>query len=174
MNYSIIRYIVGWVLKFEAGFLCLPAFVGLLYREKDSISYLLTAALCLVISFFLTHRKPENRSLYTKEGFIIVALSWIVLSLFGAIPFVLTGDIPSYVDALFETISGFTTTGASILTNVEALSHTNLFWRSFTHWIGGMGVFIFIMAIMPLLGGSTMTLMKAESPDLPWTSWYPV
>lgn len=164
MNYSIVRYIVGWVLKFEAGFLCLPALVGFLYKENDSIHYLLTAALCLFVSAFLTHRKPKNRSLYTREGFIIVALSWIVLSLFGAVPFVISGDIPSYIDALFETISGFTTTGASILSNVEALSHANLFWRSFTHWIGGMGVFVFIMAIMPLLGGSTMTLMKAESP----------
>lgn len=164
MNYSIIRYIVGWVLKFEAGFLCLPALIGLLYLEQDSLSYLFTAAVCLAGGVLLTIKKPASRMLYTREGFIIVALSWIVLSLFGAIPFVLTGDIPSYIDALFETISGFTTTGASILTDVEALSHTNLFWRSFTHWIGGMGVFVFILAITPLLGGSTMTLMKAESP----------
>lgn len=164
MNDSIIRYIMGWVLKFEAAFLCLPALVGILYRETDCISYFITALLCLILGCLCTLRKPKNRSLYTKEGFVIVALCWIVISLFGALPFVFSGDIPSYVDALFETVSGFTTTGASILTDVEALSHANLFWRSFSHWIGGMGVFVFILAITPLLGGSTMTLMKAESP----------
>ncbi|MBE5868866.1 MAG: TrkH family potassium uptake protein [Lachnospiraceae bacterium] len=164
MNYSIVRYIIGWVLKFEAAFLCLPALVGILYHEKDCITYFCVAVACLLVGLLLSCRKPSNRSLYTKEGFLIVALSWIIMSLFGALPFVLTGDIPSYVDAFFETVSGFTTTGASILSNVEALSRTNLFWRSFTHWIGGMGVFVFIMAITPLLGGSTMTLMKAESP----------
>lgn len=164
MNYSIIRYIGGWVLKFEAAFLCLPALVAVIYREQDWISYLITAAACLIIGKLLTLKKAANRSLYPKEGFIIVALCWIIMSLFGALPFVLTGDIPSYVDALFETVSGFTTTGASILTDVEVLSHANLFWRSFTHWIGGMGVFVFILAITPLLGGSTMNLMKAESP----------
>ncbi len=164
MNTSIIRYIGGWVLKFEAAFLCLPTLVAIIYREKDWISYLITAALCLILGTLLTLKKPTNRSLYPKEGFVIVALCWIIMSLFGALPYVLTGDIPSYVDALFETVSGFTTTGASILTDVESLSHANLFWRSFAHWIGGMGVFVFILAITPLLGGSTMNLMKAESP----------
>lgn len=164
MNYSIIRYIGGWVLKFEAAFLCLPTLVAIIYREKDWISYVITAALCLILGTLLTLKKPTNRSLYPKEGFVIVALCWIIMSLLGALPYVLTGDIPSYVDALFETVSGFTTTGASILTDVEALSHANLFWRSFAHWIGGMGVFVFILAITPLLGGSTMNLMKAESP----------
>ncbi len=164
MNTSIIRYIAGWVLKFEAAFLCLPTLVAIIYREKDWISYLITAVLCLILGTLLTLKKPTNRSLYPKEGFVIVALCWIIMSLFGALPYVLTGDIPSYVDALFETVSGFTTTGASILNDVEALSHANLFWRSFAHWIGGMGVFVFILAITPLLGGSTMNLMKAESP----------
>ncbi|MBQ7955448.1 MAG: TrkH family potassium uptake protein [Lachnospiraceae bacterium] len=164
MNYSIIRYITGWVLKFEAAFLCLPALVGIIYHETDSISYFGTAAICLVLGVLLTLKKPTSRSLYSREGFVIVALCWTVMSLFGALPFVFSGDIPSYVDAFFETVSGFTTTGASILTDVEVLSHANLFWRSFTHWIGGMGVFVFILAITPLLGGSTMTLMKAESP----------
>ena len=164
MNYSIIRYILGCMLKFESAFLALPALVGLIYREKAAFSYLVTALLCLALGFLLTHKKPTSKTLYTKEGFVIVALSWIVMSIFGAIPFVLSGDIPFYVDALFEIISGFTTTGASILTDVEALSHASLFWRSFSHWIGGMGVFVFIMAILPLMGGSTMNLMKAESP----------
>lgn len=163
MNYSIIIYILGCMLKFESAFLLLPAIVGLFYGENEIFAYLITAALCLVIGVLLSHRKPTSGSLYTREGFVTVALSWIIMSIFGAIPFVLSGDIPSYIDALFETISGFTTTGASILPNVEALSKTSLFWRSFTHWIGGMGVFVFIMAILPLMGGSTMNLMKAES-----------
>lgn len=161
---SIVLYILGWVLKFEAGFLLLPFLVGLVYKESTGFSYLITAIICLSLGLLLTWKKPGSRNLYTREGFITVALSWIVMSIFGAIPFVLSGDIPSYVDALFETISGFTTTGASILTNVEGLSRAGLFWRSFTHWIGGMGVFVFIMAILPLMGGSSMNLMKAESP----------
>lgn len=164
MNYSMVLYILGQILKFESAFLMLPALVGLLYREQAGIPFLLVAALCLLLGLFLTRKRPASSTLYTREGFVTVALSWIIMSIFGAIPFVLSGDIPSYVDALFETISGFTTTGASILTNVEALSHASLFWRSFTHWIGGMGVFVFIMAILPLMGGSTMNLMKAESP----------
>ena len=164
MNYSMVLYILGHILKFESAFLTLPALVGLLYREKEGIPFLLVAVLCLVLGLFLTRKRPASSTLYTREGFVTVALSWIIMSIFGAIPFVLSGDIPSYVDALFETISGFTTTGASILTEVESLSRASLFWRSFTHWIGGMGVFVFIMAILPLMGGSTMNLMKAESP----------
>lgn len=164
MNYSMVLYILGSMLKFESAFLMLPALVGLLYKETSGFSYLLVAALCLVSGLFFTRRKPKSSSLYTRDGFVTVALSWIVMSIFGALPFVLCGDIPFYVDALFETISGFTTTGASILGDVEALSHASLFWRSFTHWIGGMGVFVFIMAILPLMGGSTINLMKAESP----------
>lgn len=164
MNYSIVLYILGCVLKFESAFLVLPALVGLIYREHASGSYLAVAVLCLILGVLLTHKKPRSTNLYTREGFVAVALSWIIMSIFGAIPFVLTGDIPFYVDALFETISGFTTTGSSILTDVESISKASLFWRSFSHWIGGMGVFVFIMAILPMMGGSTMNLMKAESP----------
>ena len=164
MNYSIVLYILGCVLKFESAFLVLPALVGLIYREHASVSYLSVAVLCLILGVLLTHKKPRSTNLYTREGFVAVALSWIIMSIFGAIPFVLTGDIPFYVDALFETISGFTTTGSSILTDVESISKASLFWRSFSHWIGGMGVFVFIMAILPMMGGSTMNLMKAESP----------
>ena len=163
MNYSIVLYILGCVLKFESAFLVLPALVGLIYREH-AVSYLAVAVLCLILGVLLTHKKPRSTNLYTREGFVAVALSWIIMSIFGAIPFVLTGDIPFYVDALFETISGFTTTGSSILTDVESISKASLFWRSFSHWIGGMGVFVFIMAILPMMGGSTMNLMKAESP----------
>lgn len=164
MNYSMVRYILGFILKFESAFLLLPSVVGLIYQEKQGIAYVLTAIICLVLGHILTKKKPASSTLYTREGFVTVALSWIVMSIFGAVPFVLSGDIPFYVDALFETISGFTTTGASILNDVEALSHASLFWRSFTHWIGGMGVFVFIISILPLMGGSTMNLMKAESP----------
>lgn len=165
MNFEIVRYIMGWILKFEAGFLLLPAVVGIIYQERRAaVCFLLTSLLCLAIGYLLSRKKPARFELYTREGFAVVALGWIVLSIFGALPFYLTRDIPSYVDALFETISGFTTTGASILSNVEALTHASLFWRSFTHWIGGMGVFVFIMAILPLMGGSTINLMKAESP----------
>mgnify|MGYP000623036601 FL=1 len=164
MNYSIVLYILGCVLKFESAFLVLPALVGLIYREHASVSYLAVAVLCLILGVLLTHKKPRSTNLYTREGFVAVALSWIIMSIFGAIPFVLTGDIPFYVDALFETISGFTTTGSSILTDVESISKASLFCRSFSHWIGGMGVFVFIMAILPMMGGSTLNLMKAESP----------
>lgn len=163
MNYSIILYILGCVLKFESAFLLVPALVGVIYQEDAIYSYLFTAALCFVIGAILSHKKPQSKNLFIKEGFVTVAASWVVISIFGALPFVLSGDIPSYVDALFETISGFTTTGSSILSDVEALSKTGLFWRSFTHWVGGMGVLVFIMAILPLMGGSTMNLMKAES-----------
>lgn len=165
MNYSMVLYILGFMLKFESAFLLLPSIVGLIYKEDTAaLSYVLIAALCLVLGILLTRKKPTCPNLYTRDGFVSVALSWIVMSIFGAIPFVLAGDIPSYVDALFETISGFTTTGASILPDVEAVSHASTFWRCFTHWVGGMGVFVFIMAILPLMGGSTMQLMKAESP----------
>ena len=121
-------------------------------------------ALCLVLGQLLTHKKPHNPSFYAKEGFVTTALGWIVMSLFGCLPFLITGEIPSFVDALFETVSGFTTTGASILSDVEALSHCSLIWRSFTHWIGGMGVLVFLLAVLPMVGGSNMHLMKAESP----------
>lgn len=164
MNFSIVKYIVGFILQFEAAFLLLPSLVGAIYQEyTDALAYAFVAFLCLIVGTALRYHRPKRTDLYVREGFACVALGWSALSIFGAIPFVITGDIPHYVDALFETISGFTTTGASILTNVEALSHANLFWRSFTHWVGGMGVFVFIMAILPMMGASTMNLMKAES-----------
>ena len=164
MNYSIIFYIIGCVLKFEGIFMLLPTIVSIIYKEHLFQYYLIVAVICLVLGFIFCSKKTDRSKLYTREGFVSVALSWIALSALGAVPFVLTGDIPSYIDALFETISGFTTTGASILTDVEVLSKSGLFWRSFTHWIGGMGVLVFIMALLPLTGGSTMNLMKAESP----------
>lgn len=164
MNYSIIIYIIGMILKIEAVFMALPAITALIYQETSGVAFLITIALCLVIGLPLTRKKPTRKAFYTKEGFVTVALSWIVLSIIGAIPFVISRSIPNPVDALFETVSGFTTTGASILSDVEALPHCMLMWRSFTHWIGGMGVLVFILSLLPLTGGYHMNLMKAESP----------
>ena len=164
MNYSMILYILGYVLKFEGFFLLLPAAVGLGYGEKVYLHYLATALLSFLLGWLFSIKKPEKLLLYPREGFVSVALSWLIMSVIGAIPMTSCKDIPSYIDSLFETISGFTTTGASICPNVELLTHATLFWRCFTHWVGGMGVFVFIMAILPMLGGSNMNLMKAESP----------
>ena len=164
MNSSIILYILGYVLKIESFLMLLPCVVAIIYREKFGLYYLGVAALCALLGLAMTHRKPQNTVFYLKEGCVITALSWIFLSLFGCLPFVWSGEIPSFTDALFETISGFTTTGASILSDVESLSHCSLFWRSFTHWIGGMGVLVFLLAIVPMSGGSHINLMRAESP----------
>ena len=159
-----IGYILGQVLKFEGLFMLLPFITGMIYREQAAYAYLGIGILCACLGFLLTIRKTKDPQIFTKEGFATVGLSWIVLSILGALPFVVSGDIPSYIDALFETISGFTTTGASILPDVEALSHASLMWRSFTHWVGGMGVLVFIMSFLSITGGSTINLMKAESP----------
>lgn len=164
MNGSIIRRIIGYVLILEGGLMLLPCIVALVYGERQGFAYLITAVGCLVLGYLLKLKKAKNTVFYLKEGCVATALSWIVLSVFGSIPFMLTGEIPSPINALFETVSGFTTTGASILTDVEAMSHCSLFWRSFTHWVGGMGVLVFLLAVVPLSGGSNINLMKAESP----------
>lgn len=164
MNRGIIRYILGSVLKIEAALMLLPCIVAFIYKETEGRHFFLVAVVSGILGIVLTIRKPGNHVFYLKEGCIITSLSWIVLSIIGAVPFVLTGEIPSFTNALFETVSGFTTTGATILSDIEALSHASLFWRSFTHWIGGMGVLVFLMAIVPLSGGSNIHLMKAESP----------
>lgn len=164
MNYSIIRYILCRVLEFQALFLALPCVVSLIYWEKEGWAYAIVAASCLLIGGLGKLKKPKSTVFYAREGFVVVSLSWILLSVMGALPLFLSGEFPSYADALFETISGLTTTGASILADVEALSKCNLFWRSFTHWIGGMGVLVLILAILPLAGGYNMHLMRAESP----------
>ena len=163
MNYAAIRRTLGVILKFEAAFLLLPCITALIYGEKEGLWFLVVAAGSFLVGM-LASRKPIDQDFFSKEGFIMVALSWIIMSLVGALPFTLCGDIPNYIDAFFETVSGFTTTGASILTDVEALSHTSLIWRSFTHWIGGMGVFVLILAVLPNNGGYNMHLMRAESP----------
>ena len=164
MNYRMIKNILGWILIFEAAFMTLPLLTAAIYKEKVFFSFLISIGICLLIGFLLVCRKPKDRTLYSREGFIIVALSWITLSIFGALPFCISGEIPNYIDALFETVSGFTTTGSSIVPAVEELSHAALMWRSFTHWVGGMGVLVFIMAFIPLSGGNNMHIMRAESP----------
>lgn len=164
MNFSIIRYILSSVLAFEGVFLLLPCMVGAFYREREAFAYLLVAVCAVLLGLLGRLKKPKSREIYSKGGLVTVSLSWILLSIVGAVPFVLTGEIPHYVDALFEVISGLTTTGASILTDVEAISRCTAFWRCFTHWIGGMGVLVLILAILPLSGGYNMHLMRAESP----------
>nr|WP_302025253.1 TrkH family potassium uptake protein [uncultured Blautia sp.] len=164
MNFRIIAYIVGWICNFQAAFMLLPFFTALIYHEREFSSFLIAMAVCLVIGIPLTLKKPKNKVFYTKDGCVAVALSWLALCVFGAVPFVISGYIPHPVDALFETVSGFTTTGSSILTDVEILPHCVLIWRSFTHWIGGMGVLVFLLSLLPLTGGYHMNLMKAESP----------
>ncbi|MCI6005809.1 MAG: TrkH family potassium uptake protein [Blautia sp.] len=164
MNYSMIIYITGYILRFQAAFMTLPLITSLLYREKDGYAFLITMMLCLAAGALITRKKPSNKVFYMKEGCVTVAISWIVLSLTGALPFTVSGSIPNYINAVFETVSGFTTTGASILENVEALSHCMLIWRSFTHWIGGMGVLVLLLSMLPLTGGYHMSLMRAESP----------
>ena len=165
MNYGMIVYMLGWICLFEAMFMALPLMVAVIYQEPAGWAYLMVLVLCAVLGLLLTRRKVKNRKIYGRDGLVIVAFCWIVLSIFGAAPFVISGEIPSFTDALFETISGFTTTGSSILNDVEALSRANLFWRSFTHWIGGMGVLVFILALLPIkAGGAGMYIMRAESP----------
>ena len=164
MNKAIIRYILGTILKTEGFLMILPCIVAIIYHESEGFIYLCVATACILIGFLITLKKPTEHLIYLREGCIATALSWIIMGMAGAVPFVLTHEIPSYTDALFETISGFTTTGASILNDVEAFSHTSLMWRSFTHWIGGMGVLVFIIAIIPMSGGSNINLMRAESP----------
>lgn len=164
MNNSVIRYILGLVLRLLGFFLLLPCVVSLIYQDLEGLYFIATAAGSYLAGFLLSRSRPADFHFGLKEGCIATALSWILMSLIGCLPFFFSGEIPSFFDALFETVSGFTTTGASILTDVEALSHTALFWRSFTHWIGGMGVLVFLLAVMPLSGGSGTNLMKAESP----------
>ena len=163
MNIRMIGFVLGRILLVEAGLLTLPLAVALLYREP-AMPWLITMAALVVCGALLSFRKPERTVLYAKDGFAAVALVWLLMSAFGALPFVLSGDILHYVDAFFETVSGFTTTGASILPAVEPLSRGSLFWRSFTHWVGGMGVLVFVMAILPMSDGHTMHILRAEMP----------
>lgn len=164
MNYRVVFYTLGWVLNIEAICFILPLICAICYGEPYLVLFAICIAINLALGIALTFRKPTNNKMYAKEGYITVALSWILISLFGALPFYLSGTIPSFVDAFFETVSGFTTTGSSILTDVEALPKCLLFWRSFTHWLGGMGVLVFLVSILSLFGGNNLHLIKAESP----------
>jgi len=165
MNYKMVAYLIGRIMVIMAILMCLPFIVALLHREDTIFGFALAIGLQLVLGLACSIKKPKNSELYAKEGLVIVALVWVFTSLFGALPFYLSREIPSYMDAFFETVSGFTTTGATILTDIEALSKSALFWRSFTHWIGGMGVLVFVSAILPKSHATqSIHIMRAEVP----------
>lgn len=164
MNMKSVSYILGWVLNIEAALMSLPLITSVIYNEGEGWAFAIVMAVCALIGFLLTHKRPNNQVFRAREGFVATSLSWILLSFFGCLPFYFTGEIPRFIDALFETVSGFTTTGASILSDVETMSHCCMLWRCFTHWIGGMGVLVFLLAVLPMVGGTNMHLMKAESP----------
>lgn len=165
MNYRMIVYVMGQISKVVGLAMLLPVLVGFIYGEEHVIaSFGIPILMLLIPGFSVTIKKPKDNSVYSMEGFISVAASWIVISAVCALPFVISGDIPNYVDALFETVSGFTTTGSSILSNVEELSKSSLFWRSFTHWLGGMGIIMIVLAIMSSNDSRTMHMMRAECP----------
>ena len=165
MNYSMVRYVLFRLLRVLGTLLVLPLLVALIYREFDSaLSFLVLIVLCCGLGILGSIKKPENKVIYAKEGFAITAVAWFLMSAIGAVPFVITGAIPNYIDALFETVSGFTTTGGSILYTVDSIEYSVQFWRTFTHWIGGMGVLVFLLAVVPMADGYSMHLMRAESP----------
>ncbi len=165
MNRRMVLYVVGKVVMVEGGLLLLPLVTALIYKEAVALSISISIAVALISGFLLTKIfKPGLKTIYAKEGFVITALSWLALSAVGALPFFISGEIPSYIDAFFETVSGLTTTGASILTDVESMSKGLLMWRSFTHWVGGMGVLVFVMAIIPSLSDRSIHLLRAEVP----------
>ena len=165
MNHRMVMYSLGSVLGVLAALLLLPAGVGLLYGEKSAWAYVITALiagaqwLCLTLA-----GRTKSRVIYAKEGLAIVALVWVLISAVGALPFVISGEIPSYIDAFFETVSGFTTTGASVLSHPDELSHCSMLWRSFTHWVGGMGVLVFVMAVLPNVPDRSIHILRAEMP----------
>ena len=165
MNRKMVYFLIGRILLLEAALLLLPLAVSLYYWDGGQLPFLFTILLCLGLGLLLTRLfRTENQVIFAKEGFLITALAWLIVSLLGALPFVFSGSIPNFVDAFFETVSGFTTTGASILDDVEALPRSMLFWRSFTHWIGGMGVLVLMVAVMPNLSGRTIHVLRAEMP----------
>ncbi len=164
MNYRMVFYYVGRILLVEAILLTLPAIGAIIYGEDTLLTFAITIALVAFAGFFATRKKPEKTTIYAKDGYAIVAFTWILLSFFGALPFYFGGYVPTFVDAFFETVSGFTTTGATVINDVESLPKSILFWRSFTHWIGGMGILVFVLAIMPKTENSSMQVMRAEVP----------
>ena len=164
MNKKMIVYILGKMLGVEGAVLLIPALVSLIYGEKSGFSFLIVGAVLGIIFLILGRKRPKNTKIYGKEGFVIVGLAWILWSFFGALPFYITGSIPNYIDAFFETVSGFTTTGSTILQDIESLPMGINFWRCLTHWIGGMGVLVFVMMITSLDDENSMPLMRAEMP----------
>lgn len=166
MNYKIVFSLVGKAMLIEAFLLIFPMLVGTLYQENNYLSFLIPIISLMAIGFPLSCLKSKDNSLYAKEGFVIVAICWIVLSIFGALPFLISGTIPHFVDALFETISGLTTTGASILSGqqIEQMDKGLMFWRMFTHWIGGMGILVFVLTLMPANNAGVMHVFRSESP----------
>ena len=164
MNSGLIIYLLGWIMNIEALFLMIPCLTAAVYGESIGFCYLAVAAACGLIGFLCVRKKPASKIFFAREGFVTVSLGWIILSLFGCMPFLLGGEITRFEDALFEIVSGFTTTGASILDKVEDLSKASLIWRSFSHWIGGMGILVFLLAVLPMTGDYNMHIMRAESP----------
>ena len=165
MNYNMIVYLLGNILRIEGALMAVPVLVAFCYKEEfAATAFIATAVFCFITGAVMTSREPEDKRIYGREGFIVAALSWIVMSLFGALPYYLTNSIPGFINCFFETVSGFTTTGATTLTEIEHLDNAILFWRCFTHWIGGMGILVFMLAVMPLSDDRTMHLMRAEAP----------
>ncbi len=166
MNYRMVLNTIGRIIATEAGLLLLPALVAVIYGEwKPLCALLITAAICAAVGLLsIVLSRTKNRSVYAMEGFVSVAFAWVLLSVFGALPFTLSGEIKNFADAFFETVSGFTTTGASILTDVESMSKSLLFWRSFTHWVGGMGILVFVLAVIPSSSKGSMNMLRAEMP----------
>lgn len=163
MNYKMIIYIMGQLLRIVGICMILPIFVGLIYGENHILlSFAIPVVITLGVSLAFTMKKPKNKSVFSMEGFVSVAASWLAMSAIGALPFVISGEIPNYLDALFETVSGFTTTGSTILCDVEKMSRACMFWRAFTHWLGGMGVLMFMLAVMSSNDVRTMHMMRAE------------
>ena len=164
MNKRLISYILGWVLLIEGAAMQQSTIVGIIYREKGWLHFVTVGFTLMLIGFLLVFKKPRNTTMHLKDGFAATSLSWIVLSFAGCLPLWLSKTIPHFIDALFETISGFTTTGATILTDIESVPHCMLYWRTFSHFLGGMGVVVFLLAVIPRLGGNqSINLMKAES-----------
>lgn len=164
MNYGIVIKILGNILMVE-GLLMIPSLlVSIYYGQDDRLSFIISILLTISIGFIMSKRKSASEKIKSKEGLAIVALTWVLVSFFGSLPFVISGNIPSLIDAFFETVSGFTTTGSTLVNNIETFPKGILFWRSFTHWIGGMGILVFTIAVIPTLGIGGFQIFKAESP----------
>ena len=164
MNRRMIVFAIGKLLSMTGFLLFIPVMISFIYHESQGLYFGIVGVVLLLLGFLISRKTPKKKNIYAREGFVIVALSWILVSAFSAIPYVLSGEIPHYVNAFFEMVSGFTTTGSSILTNIEGMSHTGLFWRSFTHWIGGMGILVFVIVFIPIASGKSMHILKAEVP----------